>query len=91
MLKQFEHAHDLPPPPEKIRARLLPQLEALRLDWRTEVPLQLQEQRFRREIVRWIMADPRQATSARRSLPPGYVVHAWMPENPARLVVVRTR
>jgi hypothetical protein len=75
-------------PPESIRLRWLERLEALRLDWRTEVELAPHELRFRREIVRWIMSSH----GACRSLPSGYVLHCWPNlKNEARIVLMRTR
>lgn len=90
-LRQQDHEHDLLPPPDVIRVRLLPELEQLTLDWRAELPLKSHERRFRRNIVRWIMADARRAESAARALPAGYVIHAWMTDDPAKIVVMRTR
>jgi hypothetical protein len=88
-LRQQDYEHELPPPPQRIRLRFLELLESLRIDWRTSVPLPEHERRFRREIVRWVMGDLYRG--ARRSLPAGYVVHAWMTDDPTSIVVMRTR
>jgi hypothetical protein len=88
-LRQQDYEHELPLPPERIRMRFLELLERLQIDWRTNVSLREHERRFRREIVRWVMGDLYRG--ARRSLPAGYVVHAWMTDDPTSIVVMRTR
>jgi hypothetical protein len=88
-LRQQDHEHELPPPPERIRMRWLELLESLKPDWRTDILLPDHERRFRRNIIRWVMGDMH--SGARRSLPAGYVIHAWMTDDPNSIVVMRTR
>jgi len=87
-LKADEWAMELPPPPEAIRLAWLYRLERLIPEMRTEVPLAAHEARFARNIIRWVMAP----TGARRSLPTGYCVQAWLPQRgPPAIVLMRTR
>lgn len=86
--KSDEWAMQLPPPPEVIRLRWLELIERLRIGWRTVIDLQDRERQFRRNIIRWVMAEH----GARRSLPTGYAVQCWQSaKHPNAIVVVRTR
>jgi len=92
-LKFEDWEREFPLPPEPIRMRFLGLMTLLAVDWRTVVEMRDHERRFRREIIRWIMGDPIGGRAvARRSLPTGYVVHAWVDEKrPDTIVLMRTR
>jgi len=91
--KAEDWEREFPLPPEPIRLRFIDLMISLTSDWRTVVELRDHERRFRREIIRWIMGDPHGGRAvARRSLPTGYVVHAWVDERqPDAIVLMRTR
>jgi len=86
--KREEFEAEMPPPPETIRMRWLELLERLTVDWRSPIEMRPVERRFRRNIIRWIMGQD----GARRSLPAGYVLHAWIDDRtPDAIIVMRTR
>jgi hypothetical protein len=90
-LRPQDYERELVPPPESIRMRWLELMQRLHIDWRTLVDLPEPERQFRRHIVRWVMGDPA-GGGARRSLPAGIVVHAWIPgDDPEHIVLMRTR
>ena len=79
---------ELPPPPESVRMRWLYLIERLVVEITTVVKLADHERRFARNIIRWIMDE----RGARRSLPTGYRVQAWLrAREPNAIVLVRTR
>lgn len=90
-LKRDDYDAEMAPPPESIRMRWLGVLEGLSVDLKVVSVLPRHEIRFRRNIVRWIMREP-EAGGARRSLPSGIVVHAWLNDRDERAItMMRTR
>jgi hypothetical protein len=86
--KADDYAMEMPPPPESIQQRWLYVMEPLAIGWRTVIELGQHERRFRRNIVRWIMA--RHGACVR--LPSGMVVHAWSDaKDEGVIVLMRTR
>lgn len=78
--------NNYPPPPLPVRLSWLDKIQRLSLGYKITIELERDHRSLARNIIRWIMAND----GARRSLPAGIVVHAWI-KRPGVISLMRTQ